>query len=371
MKILIIPEFSNRQSGTFRFFEALIKIHLDHNIETAVVLAKEQLNSGLVKQLEEQNIKIFKVCNRHKLFNLPYLSLIFDIFFVCQSFYTFKPDIIHVSNGTPGLMLGVLVFPCSIVFTMHTYPISKLFVSKLSVFLIGIYYFISRFIGNKKYFVTVSQASANFISRYFKIPYQVVDVIPNAVPYSEHYSNLDSQIILTVGHVTWYKNPDFWLKIAQQLIKKKSSVKFIWLGGGDLLNEMKAKVDELGLSHQVIFKGNCTNVDIYYAKSSIYLQPSLVESQGIAVLEAMSYGLPCVVSDIGGLPESVIEGQTGFICPSQDVDKFVSKLLSLLEDTNLIKRMGTLGKKRVTEYFSETIQSEKFLSLYYRITEKQ
>lgn len=370
MKILIIPEFSSQQSGTFHFFETLIKIHLDNKIETAVVLTKSQLNSSLVKQLEGQNIKILEVCNRSKLFRLPYLSIVFDIFTVCQYFNKFKPDIIHISNGTPGLMLGALIFPCSIVFTMHTYPISKLFVSKLSILLAGIYCLISHFVGNKKRFVTVSQASARFISRYFKIPQQVIDVIPNGVPYSDYYSNLSSQIILTVGHVTWYKNPDFWLKIAQKLIERKSSVKFIWLGAGDLLDQMRAKVDKLGLRHQVMFKGNCENVDSYYVQACIYLQPSLVESQGIAVLEAMSYGLPCVVSNIGGLPESVIEGETGFICSSQNVDEFVSKLLILLEDTTLMKRMGELGRQRISRYFSESSQSKKLLALYNSVVEE-
>lgn len=370
MKILIIPEFSSHQSGTFRFFKTLIMTHINHGIETAVILEKSQLNVALVQHLEDQNIKIFKVPNRSKLFKLPYLSLVFDVFTVWNCFSTFKPDIIHVSNGTPGLMLGVLIFPYSVVFTMHTYPISRLFVSKLSVLLLGIYCLISHFVGINKRIVTVSQASANFISRYFKIPHQVIDIIPNGVPHPKCYSNLSSQIILTVGHVTWYKNPDLWLKIAQKLIHRKSLLKFIWLGAGDLLDEMKVKVNELGLSHQVMFKGNFEDVSSYYVEACIYLQPSLVESQGIAVLEAMSYGLPCVVSDVGGLPESVLEGETGFICSSHNVDEFVSNLLILLEDTTLMKRMGELGKQRVTKYFSELNQSKKFIELYRSITKE-
>lgn len=370
MKILIIPEFGSQQSGTFRFFETLIRIHLSHEIETSVILTRSQLTPSLVKRLEEQNIKIVEVCNRNRLFKLPYLSLIFDFFIICQHFNVFKPDIIHVSNGTPGLMLGAFIFPCSIVFTMHTYPISKLFISKLSILLTGVHYLISHFVGKKKRILTVSLASAYFIGRYFKVSHQVIDVIPNGVICSDCHSNLSSQTILTIGHVAWYKNPDLWLKIAQKLIPRKSSLKFIWLGEGDLLDEMRTRVSELDLSHQVIFEGNCKNINTYLSQACLYLQPSLVESQGIAVLEAMSYGLPCVVSDVGGLPESVIEGETGFICPNQNLDEFVSKLFILLEDPTLMKRMGELGKQRVSKYFSEATQSEKILNLYHKILEK-
>lgn len=367
MKIIIIPEFANKNSGTFSFFDFLVKIHLSHHIDTNIILEKKQLTPDLVQQLSEQNIKFFSILNRNKFFKLPYLSLIFDIFVTYKRFLQFKPDIIHVSNGTPGLMLGSLLFPCYVVFTMHTYPISQIFTTKLSSSLIGIYWLLNKFINPKKRFVTVSHESARIISKYMKIDPQFIEVIPNGVKQAQSCSNLKSQIILTVGHVEWYKNPDFWLKIAQKIIEIMPSVKFIWLGSGDLLDEMKTKVHSLDLNHQILFQGDCNHVEKYYSQASIYLQPSLAESQGIAVLEAMSYGLPCIVSNVGGLSESVVDGETGFICHSQDIDQFVNKLFSLLKDQELRSRFGRSGKKRIEEYFSLDKQEEKIINLYQTI----
>ena len=364
MKILIIPEFGNKNSGTFSFFNTLLRIHLNHHIETAIILEKKQLLPELVQQLNEQNIKIFIVLNRNKFFKLPYLSLIFDIFVIYKRFCQFKPDVIHISNGTPGLMLGSLLFPCSIVFTMHTYPISRIFTTKLSSFLIGIYWLLNKSINEKKRFVTVSHESAKIISKYMKIDLKFIEIIPNGVKKAKYCSNLESQIILTVGHVEWYKNPDIWLKIAQKTIEQRPSARFLWLGDGDLLNEMRVKVYSLDLSHQILFQGDCNNVEKYYSEASIYLQPSLAESQGIAVLEAMSYGLPCIVSNVGGLIESVVDGETGFVCPSQDIDKFVNRLLYLLEDQKLSSRLGLSGKRRMEEHFSIETQEEKIFNLY-------
>ena len=90
-----------------------------------------------------------------------------------------------------------------------------------------------------------------------------------------------------------------------------------------------------------------------YESASVYFQPSTWESQGLAVLEAMSFDLPCVVSNRGGLPESVVNGQTGFVVEIDTADKAVQALSALLSDAQLRKQMGVLGGKRVVEQYSK------------------
>jgi glycosyltransferase involved in cell wall biosynthesis len=89
----------------------------------------------------------------------------------------------------------------------------------------------------------------------------------------------------------------------------------------------------------------------------------LRESGGIAVLEAMFHGLPCVTSDIGGLPESVINGLTGFTCQSNYIENFCMRMTTLLDSPNIRNGMDSAGKQRSKELFSEVIQ-EKSLSIY-------
>ncbi len=77
----------------------------------------------------------------------------------------------------------------------------------------------------------------------------------------------------------------------------------------------------------------------------------MIESHGISVLHALKEGLPCVVSDKGGLPESVQEGVTGYIVSSSDIEGCADKLLRLVENAALREEMGDAGKKRYTKFF--------------------
>ncbi|RPJ79763.1 MAG: glycosyltransferase [Alphaproteobacteria bacterium] len=128
-------------------------------------------------------------------------------------------------------------------------------------------------------------------------------------------------------------------------------------------------INRIGLE-SIKFIGYRKNLDSIYKRSTIYFQPSLLESHGISVIEAMAHGLPCVTSDIGGLPESVVNGETGFTCPPDDVDCFVSQIIKLLDDDKLRCKMGQSGKLRAKTLFSEDAQDKKMISLYTSLLQK-
>lgn len=85
----------------------------------------------------------------------------------------------------------------------------------------------------------------------------------------------------------------------------------------------------------------------------------------------MSHGLPCVVADTGGLPESVVNFETGYVCPPTQPDNFTERILELLNDAVLRERMGSSGYKRVKKCFSEDIQENKILVLYNRLAKTE
>lgn len=84
----------------------------------------------------------------------------------------------------------------------------------------------------------------------------------------------------------------------------------------------------------------------------------------------MANGLPCVTSDTGGLPESVVNGETGFICPPDNVECFVSQIIKLLDDDKLRYKMGKSGKLRAETHFSEDVQEKKMIDLYTALLKK-
>lgn len=219
-------------------------------------------------------------------------------------------------------------------------------------------------------FVTVSQFSKENINRFMGVPLKHIEVIYNSFQPIKTYINNKNAHILTVGHVEWYKDPECWLSVAKKVIDKKQDVRFLWVGDGELLRSFKLKIHELGMESRIVMCGFSNQIENYYADAILYFQPSLLESHGISVVEAMAHGLPCVTSDAGGLPESVVNGETGFTCPPNDVECFVSRIIKLLDDDKLREKMGQCGKLRAEILFSEEVQEKKMISLYTSVLQK-
>ena len=101
--------------------------------------------------------------------------------------------------------------------------------------------------------------------------------------------------------------------------------------------------------------------------SDIYFQPSLIESHGLSVVEAMRYGLPCVVSNTGGLPESVVNGKTGHVVGANDIDGMVDQIVLLLRNPALRETMGRAGCERYETCFEEHKWNEQMSDIHIKI----
>lgn len=260
-------------------------------------------------------------------------------------------------------MFGALVYPVPVIFALHTAPSREVRNKKRT----GMRFFVNSMckLANK-YFLTVSEFSANSIHKYLGVPAQSIKVIHNS-----YRSNIDvimstfeSKMVLTIGHLNDYKNPQTWILVVKKVLTMRPDIRFVWVGDGDAFEALHLEINQLGLEKQVFLPGYYQNVDDYYNRATIYFQPSLIESHGIAVVEAMAHGLPCVVSNIGGLPESVVDGETGFLCSPNDVECFSQSLLKLLNDPILRTRMGKAGQQRTEALFSEAIQEQKLMNMY-------
>jgi len=89
-----------------------------------------------------------------------------------------------------------------------------------------------------------------------------------------------------------------------------------------------------------------------YEHSSVFAMPSICETLGIVFFEAMAYKTPCIGSTADAMPEIIEEKKTGFLVPPNDYKRLADKLILLLEDENLMKKMGEEGRKRVENYFT-------------------
>ena len=358
MKILIIPEYGNVGSGTFSVLSRLLEIHRKNKIKSAILIEESQQIPEIMAYSKKLDLIVYTGKNRSRLFCRALFSSIYDIFFCLRAFRLFKPDLIVVSNGTPGFMVGTLLFPAPVMFLMHTYPMTTL---RLPIRLL------CRFASKRgKRFVTVSHFSAERIKRCMGVPGDRIEVIYNSFKsgITDSKKATKHPIILTIGHVVDYKNPECWLEVAKKIVAHKSDIRFVWLGDGELLKTMRRLVDDMGLSDNIQFKGYTDNVEEHYRNAIVYFQPSLIENHSIAVIEAMAHGLPCVTSNIGGLPESIIDEETGFLCEPHDIDDYIAKIVDLLDNSELRNEMGYLGRRRAENLFSQDVQEKKIVDLY-------
>ena len=140
------------------------------------------------------------------------------------------------------------------------------------------------------------------------------------------------------------------------LVKKEMPAKLLLVGDGPEMAIICELVDRLGLQDDVLFLGKQDNVEDLYAISDLMLLLSSKESFGLVLLEAMACGVPCIGTNIGGIPEVIEHGKTGYICELGDVVQMADYAVGLLGNPRLHASMSEACLASVHSRFnSETI----------------
>jgi glycosyltransferase involved in cell wall biosynthesis len=162
----------------------------------------------------------------------------------------------------------------------------------------------------------------------------------------------------TVGRLVPAKGYDTLLACAARL---NPEVTVHVIGDGPLREELESRAAELD-GATVEFHGGLYGADFVEALSSldVYCQPSRAEGLCMTAIEAMACGLPVVASDVGGLSESVIDGETGYLVTPDDVDAFVERIEGLLDDPERRQEFGRRGRERVLERYSQAAFADAF-----------
>jgi glycosyltransferase involved in cell wall biosynthesis len=172
------------------------------------------------------------------------------------------------------------------------------------------------------------------------------------------------RLIGTVGRFVPPKGYSHLLDALHTANAQYPGVRSLLVGDGPLRAAMETKAEALGLLENVIFTGTRRDIPEILALLNVFVLPSLWEGLPIALLEAMAAGLPVVATAVGGTPEVVIDGVTGFLVPPRDPEALADAILRLLRDPDLRQRMGEAGRARVTEHFSVEQMVRKTEALY-------
>ncbi len=175
----------------------------------------------------------------------------------------------------------------------------------------------------------------------------------------------DSELVLGVaGRLIPLKGIDHLLCAAAALQAEFPQLRIEIAGSGSERANLEASVARLGLSGRVKFLGWVDEIRSALLRWDVFVLPSLEEGFPIAALEAMAAGLPVVASSVGGVPELVVDGNTGWLVPPAGVEPLTSRLRTLLRDPEQRRKMGAAGRNRVREQFSLNLMTQGFSQLY-------
>ena len=164
----------------------------------------------------------------------------------------------------------------------------------------------------------------------------------------------EKKVVFCVARFVEQKGLKYLLEAMAQVLKKEKDAKLILLGRGPLEGEFKSRVKKLGIGKSVdlvterISEGDLAQ---FYAACDVFALPSLWEPFGMVFTEAMATGKPVIGTKIGGIPE-VISPDVGFVVPPRDPKTLADRLLELLKDDALRKKMGAAARRRVEKLFT-------------------
>jgi glycosyltransferase involved in cell wall biosynthesis len=162
----------------------------------------------------------------------------------------------------------------------------------------------------------------------------------------------DALVVGYVGRLSPEKNPALFLRVAARLHAQSPRTRFVVIGDGPLRAELEALCESLSLCGALTFTGECDDMPARYRGLDLLLLTSSHEGTPLAVLEAMASGVPVVATDVGGVPELVACGITGFLAPPGDEARLAELAFSLLADAAMLRRCGRAARDHARTHFA-------------------
>jgi glycosyltransferase involved in cell wall biosynthesis len=206
-------------------------------------------------------------------------------------------------------------------------------------------------------------------------------VIPMGIYLPEHVHGLSEDrghTILYVGRLIEWKGVDTLIRSMIPVVKAMPDSRLIIVGEGPNRDSLERLVQDIGLPDSVQLYGRASDDDLkkLYDSAAVFVLPSrhfqgmVMEGLGVVLLEAMSHGVPVIGSNVGGIPDIIIDGETGYLVPEQNSDILAEKIVQILTNTDLQEKFRRNGLIRVRDSFSWESVSKKFSEVYKQVSEK-
>ena len=205
-----------------------------------------------------------------------------------------------------------------------------------------------------------------------------IEVIPNFVckseyarhPVDELRASLTPQgepLLVHVSNLRPVKRPVDCVEILARVLNKGIRTRLVMVGDGSERPRAEQRANDLGIADQIVFVGEQPNIVEYLSAADLLLLPSEQESFGLAALEAMACEVPVVASRVGGVPEVVTDGETGFLSEVGDIEKMAEDAARLLRDEELRRAMGRRARDSALSRYRTDLVIPRYIQFYERV----
>ena len=208
-----------------------------------------------------------------------------------------------------------------------------------------------------------------------------IEVIPNFIC-PTHYKRLpDSplrqelapngeRLLVHVSNFRPVKRPADCIEILAKVREGGENARLIMVGDGPERSAVYYHAEQLGMEEHTVFVGKQANIAEYLGVADVFLLPSELESFGLAALEALACEVPVIATRIGGIPEVVNDGESGFLSDVGDVAKMSADTLLLLGDEQKRRAFGTRGRELSVQRYSTDNIIPQYIAFYEKIVQK-
>ncbi len=338
------------------------------------------------------NLKIKKIETLKKSFD-PISNLI--VFFtVVKLIKSFNPSIIHTHGAVPGVLGRLAAFFCKVPVIIHTFH-GHFFHSYLNSFFSSGIILLEKLLASltSAIIATSESQTEDLVNKYKIAPLHKVATIQlgidenflsgyesgNNSSFAQKYK-LDSNTVAVgiIARIVKVKNFNLFVEVVDSVLKKtKCKVVFFVIGDGYLKKDIQKQFTDKSIvwsddehiikDPSVIFTSWVSKIGEALSVLDIVLLTSNNEGTGLSLAESQYCGKPVVSTNVGGVADTVIDGETGFLVPPSDSIAFTEKLLLLIENIELRQRMGAAAKIFAHEKFSKKTEVENINKLYNRL----
>ena len=329
---------------------------------------------------------------------LPFYDII-AYFKIKKIIQEFKPDIVHTHASKSGAIGRLAAKSCNVPLIVHTFH-GHVFHSYFNSFMSKIIVRFERFFAKKTdAIIAISDSQRQELIEVYKIaPAEKVFTVPlgfnldkysvdqetKGIIFRNKYGFEKSELIVgIVGRLVPIKNHDMFLEVAA-IVKEKTNqqVRFAIIGDGESRPGIEKKAAELGLTYSyyitspkvktdIVVTSWETEIDQALAGLDIVVLTSNNEGTPVSLIEAQSAYIPVVSTNVGGVEDIVIHGETGFITEVGEVQLFADYVLKLIEDSELRSRMGRHGYDNVIKRYSKQRLINDMRKLYLSFLSKK